>query len=747
MSANPRSLNGDATAESGPSNASSPGGWADGVVAALLVHVPAASLALLTILLAGQPIYANDTWIHLALGEAFAAQGPWLAADPHLYAAPGPPSPSSWLGSVALFGAWSGLGFTGLRILHAAWVALILGLAWLCVRRASTSSRAASAALVLFIALSTYRLVQLRPDLFSIAATFAIALLLVLPRSVPGPKTVAASALIAAIWANVHAAFLLGPLLILGVGASLWLLPCLPGVSGQPEDRERARRLAIAGALMLLATLANPQGLSAHLAYLQSGEETLALRAVADEWGPTNLLAWPLPNLPPTWAAWVVSWVCVVIVVWGGIRMLGELRRGLRPEERSVDPALWALAVAGMIAALLASRFLWLEIFALAVGGALLFRGRRSRSLSAGQPPIRCGRTALTGVAVVLAVGLHLLVGDWVLVSRSFGADYRQPYHAGRFNGHAIWFLADSGVQGRIYNDYPLGGFMSFWLSPALQMSSSGTMNVAVEAMEANLAIGNRLSVREGESFEALLDRQGIDLFLGTGLPIEAIPGRRDPSSVHHLEAEPGWILVFRSLRGAVYLRRNPRNARNLERIADYYAAQGVPFDPQAGFDVERAIARSPDWAIDHGIVPVDFVALVASVRAASSGRSVTPEMHRLATLYATLGLYDRALAVDRRILLMSRGDFEAGRRSLWCLLRAGRLDEALRLADRLESMGVGGGPDGFRHTVEQLIAVDPEDRARLLSFLPLYPSNRAAEAQRGFVAPPARIARPDPLG
>jgi len=369
-----------------------------------------------------------------------------------------------------------------------------------------------------------------------------------------------------------------------------------------------------------------------------------------------------------------------------------------------------------------------------------------SRSPSAGPSPTGRGRTVLTAVAVLLAVALHLRLGDWVLVSRSFGADYRQPYHAGKFNGHAIWFLADSGVRGRIYNDYPLGGFMSFWLAPALQMSSSGTMNVALEAMEANLAIGNRLRVREGESFEALLDRQGIDLFLGTGLPIEAIPGRRDPSSVHHLEAEPGWIPVFRSLRSAVYLRRSPRNAGNLERIADYYAAQGVPFDPQAGLDLERVITRSTEWAIEHGIVPTDFVELVASVRAASSGREVTPEMHRLATLYATLGLYDRALAVDRRILRLNRADFEAGRRSLWCLLRAGRLDEAATLADQLENVGIGGGPDGFRHTVQQVIAVDPEDRARLLSFLPLYPSNRAAEAQRGFVAPPARIARPDPL-
>ncbi|MGY8738985.1 MAG: hypothetical protein ACKVIW_15880, partial [bacterium] len=69
-------------------------------IGALLIHGPALALVLITLALVGQPIYANDTWIHLALGEAFASQGPLLAADPHLFAAPGPPSPSSWLGSL-----------------------------------------------------------------------------------------------------------------------------------------------------------------------------------------------------------------------------------------------------------------------------------------------------------------------------------------------------------------------------------------------------------------------------------------------------------------------------------------------------------------------------------------------------------------------------------------------------------------------------------------------------------------------
>ena len=715
-----------------------PGFGPQGIAAALLVHLPAACLALLTVVLAGQPIYANDTWIHLALGEAFASHGPWLASDPHLYAAPGPPSPSSWLGSVAISWTQSQLGFTGLRVLHAGLVASILGLGWLTVRRVAGSAMAASAGVVLLILLSTYRLVQLRPDLFTIAATFAVVMLLVLPRRPPGTKALIAAASISALWANVHAAFLLGPILILGVAGSLWLLPLLPGVSRQAADRARARRLAVAGATMLAATLVNPQGWNAHLAYFQAGQGTLALQAVADEWGPTDLLAFPMANLPPTWAAWLVCWLCLLAVAIGGLRLLSELRRGLPPAERSLDPGVWALAVAGLIAALLASRFLWLGLFAVAVGAALIFRrAPGSEHASVG------GWRRVLAMAVVglLATGLHLQVGDWVLVSRTFravGADYGEPYYPAKFNAQAIWFLADTGVQGRIYNDYPLGGFMSFWLAPDLQMSSSGTMNVALEAMEANGAIAIRRTLREGRSYTELLDSQGIDLFLGTGLPIEAIPGRRDPSSVHHLEGEPGWIPVFRSLRSAVYLRRNAQNAENLARIAAYYAAAGVPFDPDEGLELERVISRATDWAIDHGVVPVDFASLLDSVRSAAAAGVVTPEMHRLATLYATLGLYDRALSVDARILRLERGNFEAARRRLWCLLRVGRFEQAMAFAIELESGGtVASQP--WSQTVEQLIEAAARDHASMLSFLPLFPSSEAGAVQLGFVSPPVR--------
>ncbi len=709
-----------------------------------IVHLTLIALAAATLALAGQPIYANDTWIHLALGEVFLRDGPWLAADPHLFAAAAPPSPSSWLGSAAIYSGYALFGFTGLRIAHALAVAAILVLAWIVMRRAGASPAVASAGLVGFIVLSTYRLVQLRPDLFTIGATLALYPLLFASREGPTTRRIAITALLAAIWANVHAAFILGPALALGAGAVAAASSWLPGGGdARASERRRALRLGLAGIAMLAASCLNPQGIRAHLAYAMSGTNTLALEAVIDEWGPTNLLAWPIPFLPPTVAAWLMCWLGVIGTLAACALWLRErtLRRG--PRDAAVDPVLLALAAAGLVAAVMASRFLWLGLFSLALIGSIARRFER---------PETSHRSAWLAGALVLFVlassALHVSSGDWPLVSRAMraeNADYAAPYPSERYNTHAIWFLADTGVEGRIFNDYPLGGFMSFWLAPKLQMASSGTMNVTREAMETNFAVGARQTLRADEDYAALLDRQGFDLFLGSGYPIEATPGRPIPCTTRHLEHEPGWLLVFRNLRSALYLRRNAENAENLERIAAYYAEAGVPFDRERGFETEGVIRTAPRWAIDHGVVPVDFEALVAHVRSLRQQQQVDLQTHRLAILYATLGLYERALQIDRFILKLDPGDSISAWRVIWSLVQGGRWNEALEAAGRFEArspVAQASGANPWSAMLAKVRAADPSARATLVAHLPVLRLEQVDWLRSGVVVSPARFAR-----
>jgi hypothetical protein len=116
------------------------------------------------------------------------------------------------------------------------------------------------------------------------------------------------------------------------------------------------------------------------------------------------------------------------------------------------------------------------------------------------------------------------------------------------------------------------------------------------------------------------------------------------------LSASPDWMLVFRSLRSAVYMRRDPRNADNLERIASYYRERGVPFDRERGFDVFGALEHTPDWAIAHGLAPSDYPQLKQAAEGANP--RMTPRLRgiareRLALTYAVIGLCEQSRRVD----------------------------------------------------------------------------------------------------
>jgi tetratricopeptide (TPR) repeat protein len=151
-----------------------------------------------------------------------------------------------------------------------------------------------------------------------------------------------------------------------------------------------------------------------------------------------------------------------------------------------------------------------------------------------------------------------------------------------------------------------------------------------------------------------------------------------------HLERTPGWKMVFRNARSALYLRDHPRNAANLGRIAETYARGGVPFDPESGFDPDRVLRERPDWAIRHGLVAKSFERLRTASLSAPDRRQRVSALGRVATAYALLGLYEQAIELDAQILAMNPSEVGPRRRLVWCLLRAGRLPEARSEAQRL---------------------------------------------------------------
>ena len=484
---------------------------------AAIVRGAALAGCALLVVAAGQPIFSDDVWWHLALGRSFWAEGPRLAADPLLFAPAAAPSPAAWLADLSLFGVAHGAGFGALRALHVALVAASLALAGSLARRASGSAAVASAVLLVFVALAAYRVCQLRPELATILATLALYRLLVEPQTPPAAWRIAAAAALAALWANLHAAFVLGPLLLAaaagGAAAQAWL-------GAAPEERSarrRALRLALAAGLAGLATLANPRGAAAWFDYFAAGAATPELALVRDEWARFPLFAAPTPSLPPSPLAWALVWALL-----GGslVAAFAAARRRLR-----VDPALAAVAALSLALVLLAVRFSWLGIFP-----ALLL---------AQTPALRSAAAARwSAVGCVAGLAAFVWLGDWPMLTQALpttAAGYAKPYPASKWFGHAIWLLRDAELRGNLYTDYTLGGFAGWWLAPPVKTLVNGSLNVPPETLVALDAIAGRRGARPGESFPALLDRLGLDLFLGIRPPEVGHPTRPWASTTAHL--------------------------------------------------------------------------------------------------------------------------------------------------------------------------------------------------------------------
>jgi hypothetical protein len=704
----------------------------------LLAHAGFAALAALLLLAVGQPLYTDDAWWHLALGEAYAHEGPRLEADPLLFTAPGPPAPAAWLSDVALFGALRAAGFSGLRIAHALAAAGILVLAWSLLRRASGSRLAASLGTGAFTALAAYRLVQLRPNLVTILAALLLYRLLLADRAPPSRRRIALAAALLALWANAHGGFLLGLLLLAAGLAGLLLSAPLRPRAWAAGDRVRALSLAAALGIGLLATLLNPNGVDQHLAYFAAGADTPALARVADEWLPVDLFRLPARGLPPSPLAWGVFWA---LLVGTPLAVLSAARRWRREDgsdaANGVDPALVGVAVVSLAAPLLAARFLWLGIFPL----LLLARGGREwiADLEARKRAVAWTAAA----AALLLLPGFVRLGDWPMISRAIPrspSGYAQPYAAGKYYGHAVWMLRDAGLEGNLFNEYFMGGFLGYWLAPDLRSFVNGSLNVSREAMRANLPIRERRGSEPGEDFLELLERQRIDVFLGIRFPQLRDVRRPWFYTTGHLERAPGWIPVFRNARSAVYLRTDERNRANLERVADYYARQQVPFEPSRGFEPERVIREARNWAVLHGLIPPYFEELV------KMSRGLEPERRRgaldhLASLYTALGLYERALRIDRRLLRAEPDLVAPRRRQVWCLLRLNRAAEALEAAGPLAAAPPA---DMLSHAIAAAASDSAAagDVAARIAQLPVFTPLEASRLLAGVARPESRTSR-----
>ena len=691
----------------------------DGASAATLVD-RAALLACLVLValvvwLAAGPLTTNDLWWHLAHGRAFAAEGPWLDEDPCLATATRGAVPHSWLFGVAAAAVEGVAGLHGLRVVHALAVVGVALLAFGVFRRATGRVVFAALGVALFFVLSWYRLIQLRPELFSIAAVLVLERVL-LAKPVPSWRAVLAAVGTIGLWANVHAAFLVGPLLVAAASGGALLEAA---TTASQAARTRALRLGSAFFGGLLAALLNPRGHEQHLAFWRSNREGEIFRVV-DEWAPFDPFG--RSNVAPAVSdlAWVVTdLMCaafLVVLVW---RAYAWLRARSDASMQRMDPVRLALGVAGCVALLASIRFAWLAVFPL-----LVLLGAASRSQARAPARLAALLTVVVAVAFPLAGGFRTAAA----VFPSGPAEWWTSTHTGeRFFDEGTRFLAETGVRGTLFHPYGMGGYLCHRLGPALRTFVDGSMNVPDEVSTDYRKVMEHAGARPGESAADVLRRREVDLFFGVGVPAGPLtPGTTQPYTTGLLEGVPGWLLVSRSMRHAIYLRDDAANRENRARIAAWYAGQGVPFSPSRGLDPGAVLAEAPGWARDWRLAPAGFEETRAAAQQRTPGRTAAA-LETLGLAYALAGAYDDAIATARDSMRRRPRAKEPRQRLVYALLHAGADAEARVAAEGLLALDPNDMRSrAFAGLVERAArAPTPAERNAVLADLPLLSQRR----------------------
>jgi hypothetical protein len=500
------------------------------------VRAWAKALALFVLAL---PLYNPDLFWHLSAGRWIAANGTVPRVDPFSFTRGGEAwLDFEWLSQLVFYGVHSVGGLWGLRLLKA----VLLGACFLPIdgllraRAVGASGRALALA---FWSAAVLSQSDLRPDLFSLL--FFSWLLFRLDRD---RYSWILSLPLFSLWANLHAAFVLGFCLYAAKALSLRRLP---------------RPLALEAGAALLGTFLNPYGPKVWSVIAEHGAQAAGISRYVQEWGGLSLrqpLQWSLLAALALYAA----------VLW---------RR-----RRELPPFL-ALASAPLaLAALSTSRF---GLSFAAAAAALVF------SVEKDAKP-RAGLAGLAALSLLLAFPLSRVPWAAPFAPRYVALD-------------AVDFVASQPeLKGlRLFNTYEWGGYLG-WRRQGEPVFGDGRYLFHGQLPELEAAL------RSAPDMAAFIGRNRLDGLLITNYPARLPSKRlyKDGSSREFLRPwqlfllpRERWALVYFDAQALLFVDRAKVPAPWLaaheyrwlrpgdeEALADAFARGEVP---AAALSAERA--------------------------------------------------------------------------------------------------------------------------------------------------------------
>ncbi len=153
------------------------------------------------------------------------------------------------------------------------------------------------------------------------------------------------------------------------------------------------------------------------------------------------------------------------------------------------------------------------------------------------------------------------LVVAGILVSSSVNFDWKQRHGLGIVPGtnDAAEFFKREKIKGDIFNNYGIGGYLIFHLSPQYKFFVDNRMEAFPEDFFKQTVIPMQLR----EDVWRAMDRkyQFNAVFLST----EYVPG--GSNFIWNRYADPSWVLVFYSKEAVIFLKRNKQNDQIIRRF------------------------------------------------------------------------------------------------------------------------------------------------------------------------------------
>ncbi|MFN8195641.1 MAG: hypothetical protein U0R80_15320 [Nocardioidaceae bacterium] len=453
----------------------------------------------------------TDVWWHLRAGEQIVHHG-FIRTDSFSFTMAGKTwVDHSWGAEALLFGLWQLAGRWGLALFTATLATLGM---WL-VHRASSGSLLVRGPALLLGAAAAAIFWTPRPQMLTFALT-ALLLWLLHVHKREGRDLLWWVPPMMAVWANLHAGFAIGFVLLLGSLAGEVLGHLLDRKGTDVVPWPGVRRLALVTAVSVGTVCLNPYGWR----ILAVPFQTLGIGALRDyvfEWQPPDL------HEPSTWPFALLVLALLVVLALG---------------RRRLD---WTdLVLAGGTAYLAFTATRNIAVFAV-VATAIVARHLAGLAEDRGWPEVSrepvAGRRAIVHAAlvgvVVLGAGAKLVAE---LERPDAGAALRRTLPVG-----AADFLERTDPPGRMFNSYNWGGYL-MWRLPDRAVFVDGRTDLYGD----DFVVHDFLDTAEARpGWQQTLDRWDIDLVV-----IE-----RDGSLARALGDDPSWRLAFSDDRAAVFER------------------------------------------------------------------------------------------------------------------------------------------------------------------------------------------------